>query len=100
MSNAKHTPGPWSVGWNIEANLYQIDAPDGDSGDTAPIADVWAHNALESECKANAALIAAAPDLLEALNAVMDSYQRGQMAIEHKVFNKMRVAIARAEGKE
>lgn len=65
MSEKKHTPGPWE----IKDGRY-IDSPSG------WIADVLSYPAYRAatdndseEQKANARLIAAAPDLLEALKA-------------------------------
>jgi hypothetical protein len=67
MSKSKHTPGPWKaqlregyVGqWEVEGQ-YEVIA----TGETALVADVASY----TECDdANARLIAAAPELLEAL---------------------------------
>lgn len=59
MSETKHTPGPWHTagdqGVQIRSQRDQI-------------AKVWTMRG--NEWKANARLIAAAPDLLEALRAV------------------------------
>jgi hypothetical protein len=76
MSKSKHTPGPWTVGYHC----YQVEAPKGMS-----ICDIrgWGyltgkgHGALglpHDEAKeiqdANARLIAAAPEMLEAFNKI------------------------------
>jgi len=60
MSETKHTPGPWTVCCNENGTLG-IDAnkPDGTPCQPARIVT-----------RANARLIAAAPDLLEALNQI------------------------------
>ena len=61
--NTKHTPGPWTV------------SPDGsgdiEAADGCPVASVqgWLHRG-NPECCANARLIARAPDLLAALDAI------------------------------
>jgi hypothetical protein len=62
-----HTPGPWSVGeWDDRTNGWSINAPSGIAsalylGGTAP-------------AKANARLIAAAPELLAALEEITRYY--------------------------
>lgn len=89
-----HTPGPWQIGqyeWLIET----------DGGDEIAQTDASSQN-----FRANARLIAAAPDLLDALQSLYDS-QNGPplLAPRHVEFwNKAmaaaKAAIARAEGKE
>ena len=64
MSNIKHTPGPWTIednGWNGQF-IYGDD--DRVNGKRRFIAEV---DLNYDEAEANARLIAAAPDLLEAL---------------------------------
>ena len=59
-----HTPGPWHTGSTIRTVIF---APDGYA-----IADAKTfHNMRQADTKANARLIAAAPDLLAALHAIM-----------------------------
>jgi len=66
--SAQHTPGPWSV--NSKAAL--IDPPDGESICLMR----WPTNVRsEEETKANARLIAAAPELLEALTGILAEYE-------------------------
>jgi len=84
---SEHTPGPWI-----------IDSDDGDiievvSGDYF-IADV---HRLEpkDEWRANARLIAAAPELLEALEELVDLYE-----YEDNVSRDARAAIAKARGRD
>ena len=55
-----HTPGPWKVGYKNESGRY-IEAPDG----YVAVVHYWSRS--DEEMEANARLIAAAPDLLEAL---------------------------------
>lgn len=67
-----HTPGPWSVLVNRQGYPYQIHAINGDNTKTGTVGTSvtrWASIALPSsaEGKANALLIAAAPELLAAL---------------------------------
>lgn len=88
--NTKHTPGPWNVvpvfaGYAI--NGYRIYAGDENVART--------HAVDEGYDEANAALISAAPDLLEALVAVLNYCvdDEGQPTIA-----TARAAIAKALG--
>lgn len=68
-SPAKHTPGPWAVsGGNIIQDVRGLD-----------VAKVWMGPRGELNDTANARLIAAAPDLLAALDgyiSAVDAYYR------------------------
>ncbi len=89
-----HTPGPWTVRHLTGFPLMIATQPDAD-GFGEPIADTSRHM-LPAEALANARLIAAAPDLLEAL----------KWALEHAEWSNdtetgtdpIRAAIAKAEG--
>jgi hypothetical protein len=86
---SKHTPGPWRVvdSWND----YMVEGQNGEE-------IIWQdgpHNTPTIN-KANARLIAAAPDLLEALVAIVgnSSIQR----VSDELHAKARAAIAKAKG--
>lgn len=87
MSESKHTPGPWlprtvndiDFGFEINAGSY-------------PIASVYLHNG-----RANARLIAAAPDMLEALRLI-DAYLYAT-AHGSNEWQIVRDALAKAEGR-
>ena len=68
---SKHTPGPWHVVTNWQGYPYQIRASFASEGKPGGIVDItrWASISLPSSAEgaANAALIAAAPDMLAAL---------------------------------
>ena len=69
--SAKHTPGPWS--WGSDYNGLYGAGPDNDVLSTAYYENMWlSHKRDEAEREANARLIAAAPELLEALIAVKE----------------------------
>lgn len=80
MAETKWTPGPWSVmraeksldGCRFENGNFAVMAP-GDCEDH-PIADCSCNHTcrLDDECEANAHLIAAAPDLYDGLDRVLD----------------------------
>jgi hypothetical protein len=95
---SKHTPGPWAaelwnnsstddIGWTITRNGSRVPTStfDGD----------------EAEAEANARLIAAAPDLLEALSAMLEQFNyntiTGIVHDESAAIAKARAAIAKAE---
>ena len=78
MSNSKHTPGPWlRMGRSIGVGAGEI-------------ATVW--ELLDGRAIANARLIAAAPDLLDALVMMLDAYEIPA------VRDRARAAIAKATG--
>ena len=80
---AKHTPGPWaSVG---ERNCFIRDKYNG------PVATIQPR----AETEANAHLIAAAPELLAALQLVLKHYQEVDGDV---IAPQVRAAIAKAKG--
>ena len=98
---AKHTPGPWSwcaVGWEEPSGAFDIEATTAD-GRHVIIASRydWQHRVEESE--ANARLIAAAPELLEALRGLRR--WMGPCGLDEEIDAAMRAAdaaIAKATG--
>lgn len=93
MRTAKHTPGPWLLDGTY---VYQDDA----TGRT--IADC-AHNKNRDRAEqvANAKLIAAAPELLDALRDALKALAvaniAGQSLYAAPVTEKIRAVIAKAE---
>ncbi|WP_288076902.1 hypothetical protein [Pseudomonas sp.] len=85
MPNGKPTPGPWERSSCIHSR-YSIMA-----GSTC-LADVW-HTAT-GDAAANAQMMAAAPELLEALQACLE---HGSMTGAEWVEEKARAAIAKAK---
>jgi len=89
---SKHTPGPWVAQGRyigVKGHMSYI----GECGDQN---GNWTN---EPMAVANARLIAAAPDLLEALKSLIDmdiAYKRGPV-VEDAV-TKARAAIAKAQG--
>lgn len=86
MTNTKHTPGPWYVvdETRIEQKVFGMIS--NVRGEVSP------HYATEAN--ANARLIAAAPELLEACEKALYDLQRYKFLSAYEV----REAIARAKG--
>jgi hypothetical protein len=93
MSEHKHTPGPWQV--NHEDPTQVCDA-DGEVRGCSPIAHCTVGTMAER--KANAKLIAAAPEMLAALLAMQAFIEGEPDAVEP--FGLIRAAIAKATGGE
>lgn len=93
MSEVEHTPGPWVAKGIGGPNLCVTD------GDSRYVVDrfVLGSRATE-EHEANARLIAAAPDLLAALQAVMAGQIGGNVDHDAERFRAARAAIAKAIG--
>lgn len=65
----KHTPGPW-VGETAKSHGANITIYGTEAGDAVDVCDV-VYRGDETQVEANAHLIAAAPDMLEALEAAL-----------------------------
>lgn len=77
MTNTKHTKGPWRVDQDSERTyIMGVDQPKGYSQETVTVATLGFRNT-----KPNAQLIAAAPELLEALELAR-SFMVARLAIE------------------
>lgn len=102
MSQKKHTPGPWSY-WCGYNHMDRIEAEVTAEGGDIVIAS---YNHLIEEGEANAILIASAPDLLEALQAIIGACDRCEKddntslidEFTDEIESKARAAIARAKG--
>ena len=102
---SKSTPGPWRVRRASDGRPYQIE-----TDEPVPVAITsWGGilRRASSEGEANARLIAAAPDMLEALRALLAlpgmGYTRrirGQNEKFCDVFDAAHAAIAKAEGRD
>ena len=94
-----HTPGPWTV----DPKTLAVYAPDRHGHAAAVlVADCDCSWLLANEIRANAALVAAAPDLLAALQALVGEADLGE--IDHDdstraLLAQARAAIARATGR-
>ena len=101
---AAHTPAPWLIEWNTAQGgegHYITDSKD--MAELSRIAAVLFHDDTDGETRANARLIAAAPDLLEiarAIVAICDIGKYADMACMEgsPLVDAARDAIAKAEG--
>lgn len=96
MSKAKFTKGPWvakkGTGWFVSrpnARMAHV------VGMRPELSFVGAENDDEAEARANAHLIAAAPELYEALQACLD---HGSMTGHDFVIEQAHAALAKARG--
>jgi hypothetical protein len=105
MSETKHTPGPWGMRLSDNATpfihhgkdalLYDIDDPD------HLVCVMPAEITRGFNSFANARLIAAAPELLEASEAIIERWDSTQWTwAEHTsvLIHRLRAAIAKAKG--
>jgi len=88
-----HTPGPWR--WSTYHGGVTTATVSRD-GCVSAIADIPAHHGGVSR-EANARLIAAAPDLLNALH-LLAAHTHPRTLDDHAAINIARAAIAKAEG--
>lgn len=88
----KHTPGPWHIFYIPDGRPHQIEA------ETKPaIGSIYVHN---PDCQANAHLIAAAPDMLEALEESAQWWGDHEILTEPELAlaNRLEAVIAKAKG--
>jgi len=97
----KHTPGPWIVSDETRENFVWILDENSDTG----VCMVHTDTDSKDESDANARLIAAAPELLEALESMLDYLKRQakensrrEWALHNAHAEFMRNAIAKATG--
>jgi len=100
----KHTPGPWKYTYNKKFDRHVIRHSElVDRGDSNEIAGIY--NSLDFKAdEANANLIAAAPDLLEACKSALFDISlvincKLEPSTMRAVLPKLRNAIKKAEGK-
>ena len=96
MSKTQHTPGPWVIGGQSEAGRYI--SINGGGKVLARVMFSKPNDPFPSD-DANARLIAAAPMLLEALQAAHDDIVSGALdPSDFPWLSKARAAIAKATG--
>lgn len=96
MSN--HTPGPWLWAMNDTKDRALITEQD---GYTVIYAQTTQHSAAHDSMEANIKLIAAAPELLEVLEACQKAYEMNHIYdMTPNLFERVDAAIAKARGGE
>lgn len=90
MTKQKHTSGPWQVHSDHNRTLVigNIDGPDDGQYHFAKIAECDTESEMvlsDAECQANARLIAAAPDLLEALKLAINTVECASIDVKEGV---------------
>ena len=90
-----HNPGPWRVEESIGGEGWISSDDPGDGGDIVCNSPYTDEEKSLKRWEANARLIAAAPDLLEALQRVADDYEAAGV----QVADWIRAAIAKATGR-
>jgi hypothetical protein len=93
----KHTPGPWYVRGAPAA--YQHEKPRDITSGHSLIATACMLNNFRGETLANARLIAAAPDMLEALRTIVEYGPQSGMKADAPMLIAARASIAKAEGR-
>ncbi len=99
MNEAKHTPGPWRP-HHTGATRVIANVP-GHEGETHTICNTWSSplSPPRTEAAANARLIAAAPDLLAVVEALMQAERDGYTgSLPHALILMYRDAHAKAKG--
>ena len=102
---AAHTPAPWQIEWNAgQSGEGHYITDSNDMGELSRIAVVLFHDDADGETRANAHLIAAAPQLLEALQTTAENLRSWKAASNSgiKTFDSwlevVEEAIAKAKG--
>ena len=94
---SKHTPGPWASNeytTSVSVPLKAVDC------ERIGFSIVFVNGHRGKEAAANARLIAAAPELLEALKEIVDAADGAGWEQLDPSFKKARAAIAKATGEQ
>jgi hypothetical protein len=93
MTNTKHTPGNWFTCFNAQGDMRQYIRSDESDLAICKVLDpieVWNPGRME----ANAALIAAAPEMLDALESIVDALNPIEKDMtESQIFKALSIAI-------
>ena len=92
---SKHTPGPWEIEEHYHFGYRWISWPQ--HSQLAQVVWCMEYEDRSPECEASAHLIAAAPEMLEALENLLKVHE-GEGGTQHHAGDMARVAIAKAKG--
>ena len=105
-----YTKGPWKAEGSkiVSMTEFLVDPLDDDDGKGIPITIVECYGAMGGDnTKADRQLLSAAPELLQALHAMLDLYEettpvneRGWLDDGNHPYRLANKAIAKAEGKD
>ena len=100
MSN-KHTPAPWHYSPEVSRKSNHLVYGSSEANNNMLIANCGSFGATEDEIKANAHLIASAPELLEALESIIAMHDKkmGKSAVDLRL-GLARAAISKAKGQD
>ena len=95
-----HTPGPWRIGKAGSSVVCDTEIPQWQTGNEGSLDFYGGHLVAESIAKENLAIIAAAPEMLEALKEIASTFERSWRhgSIERRAGDIARAAIAKARG--
>jgi hypothetical protein len=88
-----HTPGPWKV-----ADRFYIFMDDDVACEVAKVCDENIDDDMLGQCDADARLIAAAPELLDALVAMREAFLSNGTDSQHSACRMADAAILKARG--
>ncbi len=94
MSNAQHTPGPWNKVTNSSGRTYRVEG----CGETVASFPIMGTSIDVQENEANARLIAAAPELLQAITQIINDLPQRRDWLDPALEQYARAAIAKAKG--
>ena len=95
----KYTAGPWEASEGYPSDIWHVDMPSRKYSVVVSRAkEDW--DMAVKEVQANAHLIAAAPELLDALETLLLSTERDDINFRVRAMEAAREAIAKAEGGE
>ena len=98
--DTKYTQGPWwvmKVTRRPEDDFFRLQGKDSETGKIREIAKLEWLLESDEECRANADLIAAGPDLLNALEDAVKALNSGNGVKQLKAAEKARAVIAKAK---
>jgi hypothetical protein len=96
MNKVKHTPGPWIDMVNLKQGAIPIIEANCGINKRCTICEISRYGEMAKVYKANARLIAAAPEILEALEAVYgEMVRRGFVGL---LMENIKAAIQKAKG--
>lgn len=98
-TETQHTPGPWYlIDERFLHDKYLVSIGEPNAGGTT-VCNILSEPGDDfGKCKANARLIAAAPDLLAAVRGMIEAYDNDSIAHLEQASREARAAIAKATG--